>query len=364
MDKTNVTPTRRKFLRNGGRLAASSASRMALRTFTLREGLIQLALVGAGGGTAQRPTRSGPKTGPIRLVAMADAFSDRLQSSYSNLQKSFPKQVDAPPTPIRGLDAYRKAWTAPARDVAIFATPPAFRWVTWRTPSRRTCTCSWRSGDVDGPTASACSSRQAGGLEEAQGRVGLMSATAGARELARRVRDGELGEIILPAATACTADRLLRFHSQAGQPERAGVPDRRFHSFLWPAAELQRLLHPHHRPHLLDQERVAGQGAALAEALPLQSEGVEYVDQNFDTYAVEYTFPTDQVPLRRRCMNGCQDFYSSYLHGTKAWPSRPRAETAASSRIYKSQRAERSDLVWESKVPQGEQNPIKTSGTT
>jgi predicted dehydrogenase len=374
MDKTERDlPTRRKFLRNGGRLAASSALLgMALpHVHAAGKDLIQLALVGCGGrGTGAAADAFGTeKQGPIRLVAMADAFSDRLQSSYSNLQKSFPKQVDAPPERrFVGLDAYRKAMDClRPGDVAIFATPPAFRWVHMAYALEKNLHVFMEKPvTVDGPTSKRMfeQARQADSKKLKVG-VGLMSRHSRALgELARRVRDGELGEIILA--------RGYRMHGPIGYfastPKPASQSElefqiRRFHSFLWASGGNYSDFYIHIIDHIC---WIKNAWPVKAQALGgrhyrCSPEGVEYVDQNFDTYAVEYTFPDGTKFLfDGRCMNGCQDFYSSYLHGTKGMAvASSSGDCGLPSRIYKSQRAERSDLVWESKVPQGEQNPYQ-----
>src|SRR5262249_33681511 len=91
-------------------------------------------LVGCGGrgSGAAVDAMSTSKQGPIKLVAMADAYEDRLNSSYNGLSKSeFAKQVDVPADRrFIGFDAYRHAIDClKPGDVAIFATPCAFRWV-------------------------------------------------------------------------------------------------------------------------------------------------------------------------------------------------------------------------------------------
>ena len=77
---------------------------------------------------------------------------------------------------------------------------------------------------------------------------------------------------------------------------------------------LQRLLHPHHRPLLLDERRLAGAGPGVRR--PALSR--HYVDQNFDTYGVEYTFADGtRFIMEGRCMDGCAEIYDSFAHGTK-----------------------------------------------
>ena len=87
-----------------------------------------LALVGCGGrgsGAAAQALASGSD---VRLVAMADAFSDRLESSLGHLTGAAGDRVDVPPERrFVGFDAYRKAIEVDEVDVVVLATPPGFR---------------------------------------------------------------------------------------------------------------------------------------------------------------------------------------------------------------------------------------------
>jgi predicted dehydrogenase len=80
------------------------------------------------------------------------------------------------------------------------------------------------------------------------------------------------------------------------------------------------------------------------------------VDQNFDTYSMEYTFKDGtKLFMNGRTMPGCHQEFASYAHGTKGyavvsesghWPSR--------ARIYKGHNEDSANLVWE--FPQPEKN--------
>ncbi len=89
---------------------------------------IKLAVVGCGGrgtGAANQAMKASEK---VKLVAMADAFKDRLEDSYNNLQKAFEKtkQVNVKDKhKYVGFDAYKKA--IDQADVVILTTPPGFR---------------------------------------------------------------------------------------------------------------------------------------------------------------------------------------------------------------------------------------------
>ncbi len=93
---------------------------------------IRLALVGCGGrGTGAAADALSTTSGPVRLVAMADVFQNRLDGSHAALARDFAKQIDVPPDRrFLGFDAYRKAMDCSRPgDVVILTTPCAFRGV-------------------------------------------------------------------------------------------------------------------------------------------------------------------------------------------------------------------------------------------
>ncbi|AHM58758.1 putative dehydrogenase [Flammeovirgaceae bacterium 311] len=88
---------------------------------------IKIALIGCGGrgtGAAFQALTARPN---VKLVAMADAFQDRLDSSYQPLFEKFGKtRVDVPKEKrFVGFDGYKKAIAE--ADVVLMATPPGFR---------------------------------------------------------------------------------------------------------------------------------------------------------------------------------------------------------------------------------------------
>jgi hypothetical protein len=126
--------TRREFLKNTGRIAATSAlaAGLAPRIYAAGSGMIKVALVGCGGrGTGAASDALSVKNGPIKLVAMSDVFQNRLDRSYQNLEKGHAQQLDVPKErQFLGFDGYKKAMDCLDKgDVVILATPPAFRWV-------------------------------------------------------------------------------------------------------------------------------------------------------------------------------------------------------------------------------------------
>src|SRR5437763_59489 len=130
--------SRRELMKKSSQVAAASAlAGVALpQVHAGGDETIQVALVGAGGrGTgAVENALSVARYGPVKLVAMADVFTNRLNNSFRGLSRSFDKQMDVPPERrFIGFDGYQKAMDClKPGDVAVFATPPAFRWVHFK----------------------------------------------------------------------------------------------------------------------------------------------------------------------------------------------------------------------------------------
>jgi predicted dehydrogenase len=90
---------------------------------------LKVGLVGCGGrgtGAAAQALKADPN---VKLVAMGDAFQDRLTTALTGLSAdaAIAAKIDVPANrQFTGLDAYRQVIGAGV-DVVILATPPAFR---------------------------------------------------------------------------------------------------------------------------------------------------------------------------------------------------------------------------------------------
>lgn len=122
--------TRRSFLKRSstavGGLAFAGA---AVERFALGASpgdTIKVALVGCGGRGSGAADQALSTSGSVRLVAMADAFKDRLDGAYQNLANKHKEKVEVPEDRrFIGLDAYKQAIAL--ADVVVLATPPGFR---------------------------------------------------------------------------------------------------------------------------------------------------------------------------------------------------------------------------------------------
>ena len=358
---TNQSPSRRDFIRTAGQVAAVTALAGAVVPTVHAAGndLIQLALIGCGGrGSGAVVDALNTKTGPIKLVAMADAYEDRLKGSYNSLNGSHAKQMEVPEDRrFVGFDAYMRAIDClKPGDVAIFATPLAFRWVHFTYAIQKGINVFMEKPlTADGVT----SKKMIALAEQASAKnlkvgVGLMSRhSRPLQELAKRIQDGELGDII--------AMRGYRMHGPVGyfasikKPGNISELDyqiRRFHSMLWAGGGCFSDFYIHIIDHLcwmkgswpVKAHGVGGRHYKVA------SDGTPYIDQNFDSYAVEYTFNDGaKMFFDGRCMNGCADIYNSYIHGSKGSAvGSSGGDCGGPSAIFKGQSPVRADRVWAS----------------
>jgi len=123
-------PSRRRFLRDsslalaGGSLLTTGLGASPLRR---REDELRVGLVGCGGrgtGAAAQALATSPD---VRLVALADAFEDRLANCLATLEQTAPEQVEVPgERRFVGFGACQ-ALVEEDLDVVILATPPGFR---------------------------------------------------------------------------------------------------------------------------------------------------------------------------------------------------------------------------------------------
>nr|WP_121273800.1 Gfo/Idh/MocA family oxidoreductase [Pedobacter schmidteae] len=130
MNKEELRDQRREFLKTSALVAGG----VMLNGVAFANGgahssvndTIKIALIGCGGRGAGAATQALSTKQNIKLVAMADAFQDRLDETYNDLSTKFGAKVDVPKERrFVGFDAYQKAIAL--ADVVLLATPPGFR---------------------------------------------------------------------------------------------------------------------------------------------------------------------------------------------------------------------------------------------
>ena len=128
----NNHQSRREFVKNsslltGGLLAAPLLSHANF--FSGSDAVIKIALIGCGQRGAGAAVQALSTKQNVQLVAMADAFRDRLDESYKNISEEMTGKKDrvnvSEENKFVGFDAYKHAIAM--ADVVILATPPGFR---------------------------------------------------------------------------------------------------------------------------------------------------------------------------------------------------------------------------------------------
>lgn len=363
--------TRRDFLASTGRLAAASvlAGTAIPQVHGGGRERIRLALVGCGGrgGGAAANALSVPGA-DLQLVAMADVFAGKPQAAAEALSEQFAARLDVPAErQFTGFDGYRKAMDCLSPgDIVILTTPPAFRWVHYAYAIDKGLNVFMEKPvTVDGPT----SKRMLALNERARQKglkvgVGLMSRhNHGMRDLQKRIQDGAIGDILLM--------RGYRMHAPAAffrsLPKPDGISElmyqiQRFHSFLWASGGNFSDFNIHIVDHLCWMK---GSWPIKAQAVGGRHyrEGPEgvYIDQNFDSYSVEYTFADgSKMFFDGRCMPGCKIIYSSFAHGTKGSAVvSSSGDCGLPSSLHSGQEMSDANRTWVTDVPADEKDPYQ-----
>ncbi|GIW78830.1 MAG: streptomycin biosynthesis protein StrI [Gemmatales bacterium] len=346
--------TRREVIKESGKVAAASTlAGVALpQVHAAENNTIQLALVGCGGrGTGAAGDALSTRFGPTKLVAMADVFQDKLDSSYRRLSKSFGDKVDVPKSrQFISFEGYKQAMDClKPGDVVILTTPPAFRWVHYAYAIEKGLNVFMEKPvSVDGPsTRRLLALNKEAKKKNLKVGVGLMCRHCVARkELYQRIADGAIGDIILLRAYRLVGPTGSAFVTANNtKMSELMYQIRNFHAFLWASggAVSDFLIHN------IDE------CCWMKDAFPIRAKASggrhyrkNYVDQNFDTYSIEYTFPDGtKMDVHGRCMIGCHGEFASYAHGTKgAAVISTSAHSPARCRIYKGHNFDKDNLIW------------------
>ena len=359
--------SRREFLKQGGRAAAVTTilASAAPKVFAGEDNTIHLALVGCGGrGTGAALNALSVDNGPIQLIAMADVMEKRLSDSHDHMaSKSEIAGKLAVPEDQKfiGFDAYKKAMDClRPGDIVILTTPPGFRWVHYTYAIEKGLNVFMEKPvTVDGPTSvRMLEINKLAMAKNLKVGVGLMCRHCEARqELFDRIQNGEIGDV-----------SMLRAYRMAGPTGSAAVGPcpagknellyqiANFHGFLWLSggAVSDFLIHN------IDES------CWMKNAWPVRAKAIggrhyrgDNVDQNFDSYAIEYTFEDGaKLFVDGRTVPGCYGEFASYAHGSKGLAViSSQAHTPAKSRIYKGYNLDKANQLWA--YPQPENNPYQ-----
>jgi predicted dehydrogenase len=123
--------SRREFIKTSAVLSGALAGGLAIGRSAHAAGddEIRIGLIGCGGRGSGAASQALKTQGKVKLVAMGDAFKDRLEGSLNSLKKdgSLAERIDVPADKrFVGFDAYKQVIDSGV-DLVILATPPGFR---------------------------------------------------------------------------------------------------------------------------------------------------------------------------------------------------------------------------------------------
>jgi len=318
-----TTESRRDFLTTSAAGLAAGAILLpgmtpavhAAGTDTLRIGLIGCG--GRGTGAASQAMRADAN---VKLVAMGDMFSDRLQSSLKQLRgdEEIAKKIDVKAEAcFTGFDAYQKVLAA-GIDVVLLTTPPGFRPIHLKAAveAGKHIFCEKPMAvDAPGVRSVIASCREAAKKNLAVVAGFCYRYQRGKRETMKRVHQGVIGDIV---ALQCTYNTGALWH----RPRQRGWDDMTWQLRNWPYFTWLSGDHIAEQAcHSIDKMAWAMRDIPPAKAIGLggrQSRTEPEFGHIFDHHSVVYEW-ANGVKLFHSCrqQTGCKNDVSDYVIGTK-----------------------------------------------
>ncbi len=126
-DKTKHI-SRRDLLKAGAVVSAGALTAQNSRSFAAGSDKMGVALIGCGSRGTKDAMDCLKSAQGLEMVAVADIFQDRVDSSLKKMREAFGGKVKVTPeTSFLGFDAYKKVMAMKEVDVVMLTTPPAFR---------------------------------------------------------------------------------------------------------------------------------------------------------------------------------------------------------------------------------------------
>ena len=310
-------PSRRDFLQAA---AATAALASIPSVHAAGDDLLRVGLVGCGSRGTGAATQALVADSGARLVAMADAFEDRLDASLNLLRgdEEVAARVDVP-TDRRfvGFDAYQQL-IASGVDVVLLCTPPHFRPAHLRAAIEAgKHAFAEKPVAVDAPgvrsVLETCALAEQKGLSVVSGLC--LRYDNGFREAVGRVRDGAIGEVVALLANDYRGGRWAK----PKQPDWSEMTYqmRNWYNFTWLSGDFNVEQHVHFLDVCAwlmgDRYPVKAVGMGGRQALT----GPEY-GQIYDHFSVNYEYEGGAKLISNcRQQPGCKSEISAQVLGTK-----------------------------------------------
>jgi myo-inositol 2-dehydrogenase/D-chiro-inositol 1-dehydrogenase len=301
-------PHRRDFLRTSTAVAAG-------------DDVLRIGLVGCGGRGTGAASQALHTEGPVKLVAVADAFQDRLDGCLQELSRdgSISDRLDVPAErQFTGFDGYQKVLDS-GIDLVILATPPGFRPIHFAAAvaaGKHVFMEKPVAVDAPGVRAVLEATRLAKEKNLAVG-VGLQRHHQNSYlETIKAIQDGMIGDIIAARAYWNGSGVWVR-PRQPGQTEME-YQMRNWYYFNWLCGD--HIVEQHiHNLDVINWVKggppIAAQGMGGREV----RKGEDY-GEIYDHHAVEFEY-ADGSRMFSYCRHipNCWDSVSEHVHGTRGW---------------------------------------------
>ena len=342
--------TRREFLARGSAAAAGSTLvGVAIpHVHAAEDNTIRLALIGCGGrGSGAAATAFESPNGPVKMVAMADLFANRLASSHKVLTEKYAAQMDVPPERrFTGFDAARKAIDVlRPGDVAMLTGYSGFRPGQLEYAVAKGINVFMEKSF--GPDAPSLRRVIKAGEEAAKKNLKIAAGlqcrhSVNRHELLKRMQDGQMGDIHLIRAYRMQPVGVL------GQ-RPADVKDlhwqiRNFVHFLWVSGGLFAEMNIHQIDEIC---WIKDAWPVTAHAIAGRAPNSKDCSQNLDSFTIEWTFPDGSKALDVvRWLSNCHTDFATYIHGTKCAAQFSGPSHVGTVHLYKDQRCRPDNIAW------------------
>ncbi|MEW6306492.1 MAG: Gfo/Idh/MocA family oxidoreductase [Verrucomicrobiota bacterium] len=323
--KQPPSTSRRRFLKTSAAAGGALLANLDISRFAHAAGSdeVKIALVGCGGrGTGAAANSLGNAThAGMKIMAMADAFRDRLDRSHATLEKQFKEKVDVSEgNKFVGLDAFKYLLETNA-DVVLLTTPPGFRPLMFEAAVKAgKHVFMEKPVAVDAPgyrrVLAANAEAKKKGLFVAVGHH-LRHAT-NHRNLIRQIHDGLIGDLQYTRSYFNTNGIWNRARTDDMSEMQYQVHN--WYHFVWLSGD--HIVEQH--VHGIDVCNWITQGHPV-EAIGMggrQVRAQKGIGEIFDHHSVQYTYANGVRSFSEcRQIPGCWPSFTHHAHGSKGYVS-------------------------------------------
>jgi len=318
-----MNQSRRNFVKKSSILAGSVLAAPLLsgatNYFSGSSDVIKIALIGCGGRGTGACVQALSTKQNVQLVAMADAFKDRLDDSYKNILDAIGDKKDRvqvkEENKFIGFDAYKHAIAL--ADVVILTTPPGFRPIHFEEAVNQSKQIFMEKPVATDPAGiqRVLAAAQIAKQKKLNVVVGLQRRYQNSyRDLMKRIQDGAIGDIV-SAQAWWNNDGVWVHPRQPGWTEME-YQMRNWYYFVWLCGDHINEQHIHNIDVInwvMDGYPVKAQGMGGREV----RKGKDY-GQIFDHHYVEFEY-ANGVIFNSQCRHqkGTMSKVDEYVAGTK-----------------------------------------------